>query len=266
MSTGTGHRADPALDAYIRGIEEHRATIRAALRGPTSSLAAVARHELPVGSRLAFGPDRADVVLPGMSRAVRIESTADGFIVDGAPTGPTAVDAGRYTLRLSHQNYPAVVVLDRESPHLADEVERRWYPVDTSLRIRTRLEPDATRVPIGSTASPERVGERVGWIRFPASGAEVRLAVTRMLEPGSEQLDIYFRDATTGQGSYEVGRYVTVEREGDEVVADFNLAYNPACALSPFYNCPIPPLENRIGVPLRAGEMTPLAKSKVAHR
>jgi hypothetical protein len=52
---------------------------------------------------------------------------------------------------------------------------------------------------------------------------------------------------------------VTVERlgVGDDVIVDFNLAYNPSCALSPFYNCPIPPVENRLTVPIRAGEMTP---------
>ena len=254
-------------DEYARRIEEQRAGVRAALRGPTSSLAAVARHELPVGSRLTFGPGAgADVVLPGMSRTVTVEAVADGFIVDGAPTGPTAIEAGRFTLRLSHQNYPAVVVLDRESPHLADDVERRWYPVDPSMRIRARLEPDGARVAIGSTASPERAGERIGWIRFRVADAEVRLAVTRMLEPGSDQLDIYFRDGTTGKGSYEVGRYVIAERDGDDVVVDFNTAYNPACALSPFYNCPIPPLENRISAPIRAGEMAPLVRSEATHR
>ena len=267
MSTGTDQRPDARLDAYIRGIEEQRASIRAALHGPTSSLAAVARHELPVGSRLVFGPDaRAAVALPGISRSVSVESTADGFIVDGTRCGPTAVDAGRYMLRLSHQNYPAVVVLDSESPRLSDHVERRWYPVDPSLRVVARLEPDVTRVSIGSTTSPERAGERVGWVRFRASGTDVRLAVTRLLEPGSDELDVYFRDGTTGHGSYEVGRYVTVEHEGDNVVVDFNLAYNPACALSPYYNCPIPPRENVAAVEIRAGEMTPLTGSGTAHR
>jgi len=76
------------------------------------------------------------------------------------------------------------------------------------------------------------------------------------VEPG--HLDAYFRDATTGHESYEVGRYVSVERVGDEVVLDFNRAYNPSCALSPFYNCPIPPRENHLRIAIRAGEMTPL--------
>ena len=80
-----------------------------------------------------------------------------------------------------------------------------------------------------------------------------------MLEPGyaPDHLDLYFRDGTTGRGSYEVGRYVTVERAGDnsdDVIVDFNRAYNPSCALSPFYNCPIPPKENTLKVPIPVGE------------
>jgi uncharacterized protein (DUF1684 family) len=258
--------SEAALIAYIHRIEEHRARIRAALRGPTSSLAATARHELPVGATLRIGPDGADVQLAGMSRLVEVRATADGFVVDGATTGPTNIDVGRYNLRLSHQNYPAVVVLDRESPHLMDDVERRWWPIDPALRIRARVEPEGTRGSIQSTASSERAVEHVGWIPFAVDDAPVRMLVTRLLEPGSAQMDVYFRDGTTGHGSYEVGRYVDVERDGDDVIVDFNLAYNPACALSPYYNCPIPPTENRTDVPIRAGEMSPLVRSKAAHR
>jgi uncharacterized protein (DUF1684 family) len=55
-----------------------------------------------------------------------------------------------------------------------------------------------------------------------------------------------------------VGRYVTARADRDGVIVDFNLAYNPSCALSPHYNCPIPPRENHLTVPIPAGEMTPL--------
>ena len=78
-------------------------------------------------------------------------------------------------------------------------------------------------------------------------------------------MDVYFRDATTGRGSYEVGRYVTVRLDGDGLLVDFNLAYNPACSLSPYYNCPIPPPENHVNVAIRAGEMTPRVSSPAQH-
>jgi len=227
------------------------------LRRFPSVLSAVARHELPVGSAMRVGPAEADLCLPGMARTIRIEALPDGFRLDGEVSGPRSVDAGRYTLRLSHQGYPAIVVLDREAP--VRDVELRWYPVEPRMRVRATLEPDGSRVAVASTASGPRPAERAGWIRFAIDGIACRVAAVRLVEPGYAEghLDVFFRDATTGHGSYEVGRYVTVERDGSDVVLDFNLAYDPACALSPYYNCPIPPPENHLAVAIRAGEMTP---------
>ncbi len=116
-------------------------------------------------------------------------------------------------------------------------------------------------------ASGRSTGERAGWFVFAIDGVSSRLAVTRLLEPGvpAAQLDVYFRDATTGRGSYEVGRYATVEHDGDGAVIDFNLAYNPTCALSTYYNCPIPPAENHLPVAITAGEMEPLVGGGTDH-
>ena len=72
---------------------------------------------------------------------------------------------------------------------------------------------------------------------------------------GERDLSVFFRDETTGKDSYEVGRYVEPERQADGTyVLDFNNAYNPACAVSPHYNCPIPPKYNKLKVAIKAGE------------
>jgi uncharacterized protein (DUF1684 family) len=136
------------------------------------------------------------------------------------------------------------------------------------MRIRAVLERDPAALAIESTASAPRPAERAGWVRFRIGGREHRLAATRLLEPGApaDHLDVYFRDATTGNESYEVGRYVTLQRDANDVVLDFNLAYNPACSLSPYYNCPIPPRENHLALAIRAGEMTPRAGASKMHR
>ncbi|HEX5571786.1 MAG TPA: DUF1684 domain-containing protein, partial [Ktedonobacterales bacterium] len=68
-----------------------------------------------------------------------------------------------------------------------------------------------------------------------------------------------FRDATTGQESYGAGRYLEVEVERDAegklyTTLDFNLAYSPWCAYNPAYSCTLPPVENTLSVPIRAGE------------
>jgi uncharacterized protein (DUF1684 family) len=71
---------------------------------------------------------------------------------------------------------------------------------------------------------------------------------------GSHELFLPFRDTTSGKETYGAGRYLDLHAHGDEVVVDFNYAYNPNCAYNPDWNCPLPPAENWLKVPIRAGE------------
>ncbi|AEH36045.1 DUF1684 domain-containing protein [Halopiger xanaduensis] len=85
------------------------------------------------------------------------------------------------------------------------------------------------------------------------------LAAYRLESPNEEQLFIPFRDKTTGQQSYEGGRYMELApdrdlEDGDELVLDFNLAYTPFCAYSETFDCPLPPEENWLEVAIAAGE------------
>ena len=110
---------------------------------------------------------------------------------------------------------------------------------------------------IMSTRGNRRRTLRVGWFDFKAAGRPCRLEADRLLEPGVDEksVSVFFRDATTGVETYGVGRYVDPERlpNGDWLV-DFNTAYNPACATSPYYNCPIPSKANTLKLAIRAGE------------
>jgi uncharacterized protein (DUF1684 family) len=225
-------------------VERSREERRAWLRGPSSYLAAVARHELPVGETLRL-------------EGHVIEALPDGFRVDGEPSGPRSVEAGRYRLRLSHQNAPAVVVLDAQAPK-ADTVPE-WFPYDPAVRYVLELEPDQADIRVGSTREHDRDATRAGWFSFAVGDASCRLAALRLREPDAvpDALDVYFSDLTSGRESYRM-RYLEV-RPGDDgrYVVDFNRAYNPACVFSPYYNCPIPPHENRLSVAIRAGERMP---------
>jgi uncharacterized protein (DUF1684 family) len=71
-----------------------------------------------------------------------------------------------------------------------------------------------------------------------------------------------FRDLTNGSETFPGGRYLldTIKgadlgREGNRLVIDFNFAYNPSCAYNDRWSCPLPPPENNIPVPIKAGEM-----------
>ncbi len=72
---------------------------------------------------------------------------------------------------------------------------------------------------------------------------------------GRPTLFIPFRDATSGKETYGAGRYLEVEvNPSGRYVLDFNLAYNPYCAYSDLYICPLPPGENWLRVEIRGGE------------
>jgi len=186
-----------------------------------------------------------------------IQALPDGFRVDGEPSGPRTIEGGRYLLRLSHQNMPAVVVLDLSAPRAA--VAPEWFPYDPTYRFVARLVPDAADIAIGSTRDRERAAVRAGWLHFVVGGVSCRVMVLRLKEPGvaADALEVYFTDETSDRESYRM-RYleVTTATDGSSVL-DFNRAYNPACAYSPHYNCPIPPPENHLAVAIRAGERKP---------
>lgn len=250
---------------------------------PQSYLASVARVDFGDKAALAVGAAADnDVRLPGVQpHHLKVTADAQGFrveAVDAAATftvnkstepvreaavGPGSLGVGRFRLRLSHQGFPAIIVFDPRSPRFKEYHGMRYFPIDLSYRFVARLVPDpsAQKVTIQSTHSAARTAERVGWFDLTIHGQRVRLAATRLLEPGAgpDDLSILFRDATTGRESYPVGRYVDPEKRPDGAyVIDFNEAYNPACAFSDFYNCPIPPKENYLTIPIRAGAQDPL--------
>ncbi len=103
-----------------------------------------------------------------------------------------------------------------------------------------------------STGDVERY-ERWARVRFLVDGQQAALMVYRHPETG--HLFLPFRDATSAEETYEAGRYLEVHQlEGGQLLVDFNYAYNPFCAYNEAYSCPLPEEENRLTVPIRAGE------------
>lgn len=247
----------------VQALLNERAQTAAAFRDPRKSpLAAVARHDFAVGHSLVLGSGAdCDVKLDAAPRAT-VRALPDGFDLDGRKLPASAsIRLGRYTLRLSHQNFPAVVVLDPQSPRLAKGPFPVWFDADPSARVEAVLQPEEPREEvILSTRGNKRRALRLGKLRFSLSGRELSLTALRLLEPGTgeETVSVFFRDETTGHETYPVGRYVEAEPlGGGRYVLDFNRAYNPSCAFSTLYNCPIPPRENVLPVAVRAGERDP---------
>ncbi len=137
-----------------------------------------------------------------------------------------------------------------------------WFEPDASYRVEALLVPDQPprEEVVLSTRGNRRRALRLGKLRFLLQRRNLELTALRLLEPGAgeAEVSVFFRDATTGKESYPVGRYLEAELlGGDRYRLDFNRAYNPTCAFSPLYNCPIPPRENVLSVAVRAGERDP---------
>jgi len=269
-------QADSLRAASVAARADAEKTLR---ESPTSYLAAVARTDFGERTSLVVGhaadcdlrvddPELADhhlrVTVTGDSfHVVALDDTAH-FLARGAPVRdarlpPSFVRVGRFTIRLSHQRFPALIVFDPKSPHFASYHGLDWFPYDPDYRFVARLTPNrhADTTIIMSTRGNARRAVLAGWFELLVQGTPVRLEAHRLLEPGVDErsVSVFFRDATTGHGTYGVGRYVDPERLADGTwVVDLNDAYNPACATSPYYNCPIPSKANTLKIAIRAGE------------
>jgi len=145
----------------------------------------------------------------------------------------------------------------------------RYYPPDPGARVTARLLPAGDEPPLVIATGGEDgdiVYRRAGVLHFELGGTACRLTVFAMTTYGGG-LFLPFRDATAGAETYGAGRYLfdTVKNTdglclevvpgSDEVVIDFNYAYNPSCAYDSRWACPLAPPENRLTIPVRAGEM-----------
>jgi uncharacterized protein (DUF1684 family) len=132
----------------------------------------------------------------------------------------------------------------------------KYFPATEALVIDGGLEPPSSHdhIRLQTTTGDEQDFHRAGKIHFEVEGLPATL--TLFGSHASEDLFLPFRDATSGHETYGAGRYIDVEAPHDgRVTVDFNLAYNPYCAYNPSYSCPLPPRENWLEVPIRAGEL-----------
>jgi len=140
-----------------------------------------------------------------------------------------------------------------------------FFPVNEKYRMNCRFERTMNSPWFRMESSgPIKKNYRIyGTIHFTINDTTVTLNIYQSQDlMGTQQykdhLFIPFTDATSGEETYESGRYIDLEIKdiaNDKVLIDFNKAYNPYCAyVSGKYNCPIPPVENRLIVAIRAGE------------
>jgi uncharacterized protein (DUF1684 family) len=136
-----------------------------------------------------------------------------------------------------------------------------YYPPDQAYRVPASLVPDpgARVVEMLTSTGQRRQVEVLGKLAFVLHGRPLEL--TAFSEEGSngQRLWVPFTDQTSGGETYGAGRYLDIDRTATGIyIVDFNTAYNPYCAYNPTYDCPVPPPQNRLPVPVRAGEKKPI--------
>lgn len=135
------------------------------------------------------------------------------------------------------------------------------YPPDPNFRFELELQENSNKetIQIENTKGALRQFLRWGEFRFNVGNKSCVLQAYKSA-PEEERLFVPFRDTTSGKETYGAGRYLDLDSRDRTVngkwILDFNRAYSPWCAYSEDYACPFVPPENRLKVPIKAGEKT----------
>ena len=147
----------------------------------------------------------------------------------------------------------AVRLRDLESEYLKNFTGIPTYPIDSRWRLKTRFIPTPGRMLTilditGRTFQQPSLGK----LAFTINGKEYALETTGPME----RLSVIFADASNKKETYGAGRYLEAEKpdENGMIYLDFNKAYNPPCAFTPFATCPLPTKENTLPIAIPAGE------------
>ncbi|HUH96640.1 MAG TPA: DUF1684 domain-containing protein [Anaerolineales bacterium] len=146
---------------------------------------------------------------------------------------------------------------DHQSP-LTREQKRRfkgldYFPENPGLRLEIRAEefPDKERIEMQTSTGDVQPYLRHSRFHFRVEDQEVWLTIYE----GPNGFFLPFVDSLGGKETYPAGRYLEPEPlAGGGFLIDFNMAYNPYCAYNENWSCPLTPSENRLKVPIRAGE------------
>jgi len=260
----------PASNTYQARIEEWRRQREAALLadggwltvtglfwlhegenrfGPASSPTAAPQIALPAGPGVKSGAfelhhGKVALRMDGQTREMQPDTAGKpDSIAMGSLTMFVIERGGNFGIRLK----------DTHSRLRQEFTGLDYFPVNPDYQVRTRLIPDAKRIPILNVLGQVEDTPSPGYVEFEIHGQKLRLTP---VEESPGELFFIFRDLTSGKETYGSGRFLDAEpAKNGEVVLDFNKAYNPPCAFTPYATCPLPPRENRLGVRIEAGEL-----------
>lgn len=278
MSAKVDDAAKPPAD-YVKQVETWRAQRVERLVAPTGWLSLIGLHWLKDGRNTVGGAKDNDIVLAtGPARIGVVTVKGDKVSIDVDPESGATIDGAARTsaplLDDSHEK-PTTIAFGTANFYLIDRGGKKGlrvkdseaatrkhflgidnYRIDPSWRIEARWEPytpaRTLEIPtvLGTVDKLPVPGKAV----FERDGKKYELLPV-FEEPGAKELFFIFADRTSGKDTYGAGRFLYAEMPKDgKVVIDFNKAYNPPCAFTPNATCPLAPPENRLDLPVTAGE------------
>jgi len=211
-----------------------------------------------------FGTNRGnEIVLPAGAAEAGVFELRDGKVraLTGAgarqirPDTDDFVAAGRLRLYVIQRgDRYGIRMKDPESALLRDFHGLEYFPAREQYRVTARFVAEPQKVPIANIVGQTELDDSPGYVVFQLRGRDFRLRPV-LEEPDAKELFFIFRDQTAGKETYPAGRFLYTDLpKNGTVILDFNKAYNPPCAFTPYATCPLPPKENRIPARIEAGE------------
>ena len=265
--------------SYRKEIETVRAKRVERLTGPNGWLTLVGLDWLKDGRNAIGSAPDSDIVLKGAparlgtialkdgKATIELDAKADATIdgtrkpqaelLDDSHDKPTIVAFGTVSFYLIHRGERyALRVKDSAAPTRTHFLGLDYFDIDPGWRIVAKWE---AYDPPHEVEEPNVLGEMEKSV-VPGAAVFEREGKTYRVEPiievpGDKDLFLVFADKTSGKETYGAARFVYTEPPKDgKVVIDFNKAYNPPCAFTPYATCLLPTAQNRLAVRVTAGE------------
>jgi uncharacterized protein len=248
---------------YQAEIAEWRHKREAQLRADGGWLTVTGLFWLHEGSNSFGTGTRSDILLPaGPAHAGvfelhsgKVSVKTDGGTRELRPDSDDFAQAGRVRLyAIERSGRFGIRMKDPESSFRRDFHGLDYFPPREEYRVTAQFVADPKKIPITNILGQTDPEDSPGYVVFQLQGRPFRLRPVQD-DPGSKDLFFIFRDLTSQKETYGAGRFLdTPPPQNGKVVLDFNKAYNPPCAFTPYATCPLPPQENRLAVRIEAGE------------
>lgn len=197
-----------------------------------------------------------------------------GLKVDGQPPAnpqplasdtsehPSKITTGSVTITIIHRgDRYGLRIKDSKSSALTQFHGLKWFPPNPAYRVQAKWIPYSPphHVPIPTILGTEVMSDVPGAAEFTIDGKTWRLEPI-IESPEDKDLFFIFRDTTSKSDTYGAGRFLYTPlpdhglTQPGELTLDFNRAENPPCAYTPYATCPLPPPQNRLPIPVPAGQ------------